>query len=397
MLRNCSQSNFTGNRIGVCWTPDLSTSSTQRTLDSWLENGSECHDLLARAIDLSVISPAMQTRDYRLDKAKGILIFLVVVGHLLEGISGWDMGYSRGLLTAIYSFHMPAFVLLAGITAKSNRLGERVLTFAVLAVSAQPVYFFWSELFGSRPDLEFAEPYWITWFLLAMVWWMLVLPLVERFPTPMLCASIAIGIFGGILPLLDYEFSIGRTMTFFPFFVVGKLYGARLLNWAAQLNVWSRAGLTVLAALPIAALFIKDIDKKWFYGARGFDFMDAAIPYGVGIRACIATSAMLTIIVLFAWSEHLPKFLVSVGQRSLAIYILHGLLVRASEDSLESMIDRTSGSITIALCILLAAAFTLVLSWAPLNRAIRWYSSTLARLIIRATSIIVPKNSSARH
>lgn len=46
----------------------------------------------------------MQTRDYRLDKAKGILIISRGVGHLLEGISGWDMEYSRGLLTAIYSF-----------------------------------------------------------------------------------------------------------------------------------------------------------------------------------------------------------------------------------------------------------------------------------------------------
>lgn len=339
----------------------------------------------------------MQTRDYRLDKVKGLLIFFVVVGHLLESISGWDMGYSRGLLTAIYSFHMPAFVLLAGITAKSNRLGERVLTFAVLAVSAQPVYYYWSVLFGSRPDLEFAEPYWITWFLLAMVWWMLALPLVERFPTPMLCLSILIGIFGGILPLLDYELSVGRTMTFFPFFVVGKLYGTRLLNWSAQLNVWGKAGLTALTILPIAALFINDVDKKWFYGARGFEFLDVAIPYGVGMKVCIATSAMLTIIVVFAWSEHLPGFLVSMGQRSLAVYILHGLLVRASEDSLESMIDRTSGSVTIALCILVATAFTLLLSWAPLNRAIRWYSSTLAGLILTVASIVLPKNSSARH
>lgn len=339
----------------------------------------------------------MQKRDDRLDKAKGILIFLVVVGHFLEGISGWEMGYSRGLLTVIYSFHMPAFVLLAGMTAKSNRLGERVLTFAVLALTAQPIYYYWTVLFGGHPDLEPAEPYWITWFLLAMVWWMLALPIVEKFPTPMLCISLAIGAFGGMLPALDYELSIGRTMTFYPFFVIGKLYGMRLLNWAAQLNLWGKASLTVLAALPIAALFINDVDKKWFYGARGFEFMDVEIPYGVGMKVCIAMSAILTIIVMFAYAERLPGFLISVGQRSLAIYILHGLLVRASEDSLKSMIDRTSGSATIALCILTAVAFTLLLSWSRLNRAIRWYSSTLVRLILAATTALLPQSSSARH
>lgn len=339
----------------------------------------------------------MQKRDDRLDKAKGILIFLVVVGHFLEGISGWDMGYSRGVLTVIYSFHMPAFVLLAGMTAKSSRLGERVLTFAVLAVTAQPVYFYWSVLFGGHPDLEPAEPYWITWFLLAMVWWMLTLPLIEKFQTPMLCVSLGIGVFGGLLPILDYELSIGRTMTFFPFFVIGNLYGLRLLNWAAQLKVFQKLTLTLLTALPIAGFYLRDIDHKWFYGARGFSFMDASIPYGVGIRVCIAASALLTIVVLFAWSELLPRFLVTLGQRSLAIYVLHGLIVRALEDPLEATIELTSGSFAIVLCIAAAGGATMLLSWSILNRAIRWYSSNLAKLAVQGATIVSPGRSPARH
>lgn len=172
----------------------------------------------------------MSKRDFRLDKAKGFLIFLVVSGHFLERISGWEMGYSRVLLTAIYSFHMPAFIFLAGITAKSNRLVDRVLVFLVLLISAQPVYYYWVGLFGKTPNLEFDTPYWITWFLLAMVWWLLLLPLVERFPLQMLFTSILVGVLGGVLPAIDFELSVGRSLTFFPFFVVGKLYGKQLLN-----------------------------------------------------------------------------------------------------------------------------------------------------------------------
>lgn len=339
----------------------------------------------------------MQKRDDRLDRAKGLLIFLVVLGHFLEGISGWDMGYSRGALTVIYSFHMPAFVLLAGMTAKSSRLSERVLTFVVLALTAQPVYFYWSVLFGAQPDLEPAEPYWITWFLLAMVWWMLALPLVERFPIPMLCISLAIGIFGGMLPALDYELSIGRAMTFFPFFVIGNLYGVRLLNWAADLKVLMKLALTLTIALPIVAFYLHDIDHKWFYGARGFAFMEVPIPYGVGIRVCVAASALLIILALFAWSELLPKFLIALGQRSLAIYILHGLAVKALEAPLEATIDMTSGSVAIALCGVAAAATTILLSWSVLNRAIRWYSSNVAKLAMLGVNTVLRRRSSARH
>ncbi|MGO2780447.1 acyltransferase family protein [Glutamicibacter arilaitensis] len=54
---------------------------------------------------------------HRLDVAKGALIILVVLGHLLEANAGWEARTTRLPLTAIYMFHMPAFVFLAGITA----------------------------------------------------------------------------------------------------------------------------------------------------------------------------------------------------------------------------------------------------------------------------------------
>ncbi len=52
---------------------------------------------------------------------KGILITLVVLGHWLEATNYWDDGLIRYLLTAIYAFHMPAFIFLAGITSKPDK------------------------------------------------------------------------------------------------------------------------------------------------------------------------------------------------------------------------------------------------------------------------------------
>ena len=84
----------------------------------------------------------MRMRDNRLDVAKGVLIVLVVLGHLLEEVSGeWEDGLVRLVLTVIYAFHMPAFVFLAGLTAKSTRLLERLLTFVMLLGVFQYLYF----------------------------------------------------------------------------------------------------------------------------------------------------------------------------------------------------------------------------------------------------------------
>lgn len=64
----------------------------------------------------------MSVRNHRLDRAKGILIFTVVLGHLLARASPWESDVLSAPMYLIYAFHMPAFIFLAGITAKSNRL-----------------------------------------------------------------------------------------------------------------------------------------------------------------------------------------------------------------------------------------------------------------------------------
>ena len=54
-------------------------------------------------------------RDARFDNLKGILIFLVVFGHLLELVGGPAAAW---LYRLIYSFHMPAFVFCSGWFAR---------------------------------------------------------------------------------------------------------------------------------------------------------------------------------------------------------------------------------------------------------------------------------------
>jgi fucose 4-O-acetylase-like acetyltransferase len=57
-------------------------------------------------------------RIHYFDNAKFILIFFVVLGHLISPYS-----YDNQLLSAIYkwiyTFHMPAFILISGYFAKS--------------------------------------------------------------------------------------------------------------------------------------------------------------------------------------------------------------------------------------------------------------------------------------
>lgn len=58
-------------------------------------------------------------RGLAIDNLKGFLIFLVVLGHLLElGFVNSDAG--NVLDRVIYSSHMPAFVFTMGMFAKND-------------------------------------------------------------------------------------------------------------------------------------------------------------------------------------------------------------------------------------------------------------------------------------
>lgn len=59
----------------------------------------------------------VKERNLKLDNAKGILITLVVIGHMLLPIQGTTRGVTN-FFYMIYAFHMPAFVFISGLLAQ---------------------------------------------------------------------------------------------------------------------------------------------------------------------------------------------------------------------------------------------------------------------------------------
>lgn len=317
---------------------------------------------------------------------------LVVLGHVMAALSPWEEGTLRAVQTMIYSFHMPAFVFLAGVTAKSTRLADRVGVLVVLLATALPLYYGWLGLLDLDPSSEFDPwaPYWVTWFLLAMVWWMLSVPLIERLPRVMIAVSIAAALWGGAIPVYDYEFSLARTLSFWPFFVVGQVCGSRLICWAGARSLPQRLGLSAAALVPIAVFFHYDVDKLWFYGVRGFEWLGVSLGEGFSMRALIGLSAALSTLVLLSWVTDRPGCLARVGRRSLAIYLIHGFLVRLLNSLLQTgpgaelaeAMDTLSAPVLLVICVGLSALITALCAVGWWDRGIRRHSEFVVSLIL---------------
>lgn len=84
----------------------------------------------------SFIMKQQTARDFHIDNIKGVLIFLVVLGHMLGYLQETHSAFATGVRTFIYFFHMPGFIFMSGYLAKGfltkEYKAEKLLSFAWL-------------------------------------------------------------------------------------------------------------------------------------------------------------------------------------------------------------------------------------------------------------------------
>ena len=123
---------------------------------------------------------SLKNRDDRFDTLKGFLIILVVFGHLLDQkvfFADRDMPIVDAIYACIYSFHMPAMVLISGYFSKQGETGPgyyRKLTRSYLIPFA--VFDLLQWLVTSRKLNVLLTPRFSMWFLLSLFFWKLLLP-----------------------------------------------------------------------------------------------------------------------------------------------------------------------------------------------------------------------------
>ncbi|MBO7226086.1 MAG: acyltransferase family protein [Bacteroidales bacterium] len=168
------------------------------------------------------------SRDIYWDSLKGILIFLVVLGHTLE-INLPDGSINRAVYNTIYLFHMPLFVFVSGRFSHIRDKGKYMRSIIHLIetyIVFQCVRSFLLPLLSGGEPLwkHIIVPNWIMWYLMSLVWWRLViylfLPFILCNKQKVLLISLIACVLGGFVPL-GHVLEFQRTLVFFPFFLLG--------------------------------------------------------------------------------------------------------------------------------------------------------------------------------
>src|SRR5690606_11311057 len=146
------------------------------------------------------------------------------------------------------------------------------------------------------------------------IWWSLLLPILIRTKRPIVIA-ILLAVFAGFLPW-GYPLSIGRTLVFLPFFVVGHIYGRQMLTLLSDLG---RGRFVAILWFPIAASIVYGIDFRWFYGTVNFRDLGIGAD-GKLIRSGLMMLGGFSILALMCCVSRDKGWLSQIGRSSLAIF-----------------------------------------------------------------------------
>lgn len=290
-------------------------------------------------------------RDIRFDNAKGVLIFLVVLGHLLELCSGM---LSKTIYLVVYSFHMPAFVFISGYFARFDvkKILKRILL----------PYFIWHTLYSVLFRLCFGEggwyvpitPYWLTWYLFSLALWSFSIPVLEwgagKSKRIVLVALICISLIWGTAGVSGYAFSIGRTLTFWPFFAAGYYLKKRGIPDKIPPAVKISSVVLAAACAAVCIAFSKNWGIECFYGSKAY--AEEGQSFALRAFQLISGTAFSALFISFSIRKRLP-LVTECGRYSVSVFLLHGIVVRVIEHAAGGLMPGITG---VVFAVFLAAA-----------------------------------------
>ncbi|RDW22322.1 hypothetical protein CWR48_01040 [Oceanobacillus arenosus] len=266
------------------------------------------------------------------DNARVLLIFLVVFGHMLQPL----IDGSRGLHTLyiwIYTFHMPAFVLLSGFFAKGSgdkgyimKLAKKLLLPYFIFQVLYTLFYF---LLGKESwQTGLFDPQWSLWFLFSLFSWHLLLILFRKMPVGLgIVLSVVIGLIVGYFDDIGHTFSLSRTFVFFPFFLIGFWLTEKQILQVKRKSV-KATSLVIMVGLAAALYYAPDFNSGWLLASKSY--IDLGMEdYGGLARLFVYITAAIMVTSILAWVPTKSLgWVTSLGGRTLYVYLLHGFLIQ---------------------------------------------------------------------
>lgn len=267
-------------------------------------------------------------RDGRIDTLKGLLIILVVLGHLITTIDNVNV-INHAVMGGIYIFHMPLFIFISGYLTRdpreqpASRMWNGVKTIALALAIFQVIRCSVNIAMGGNPVATLlAFPFGELWYLLCLIYWRVLFyytpaRLIDK-PALHIGLAVLAAILVGLIPL-NNALALSRGINFYMYFLLGYYWRQGKLKPALWRN--SIVQIAIVAVLLPAIFILFPRCGNMLNGADQYGIQD--IPQKVMIMLC---SVSMSLLVFRSVREH--RIMSHVGRESLFIYLYHYLVIR---------------------------------------------------------------------
>ncbi|NYV77087.1 acyltransferase family protein [Streptomyces sp. UH6] len=334
-------------------------------------------------------------RDAFFDNAKYLAILLVAVGHIWEPLLPDDRGL-LALYVFVYSFHMPAFIVISGFFSRSfdaspGRVRRLVTCFVVpyvLFETAYALFTRWSDDDPQRP-ITLLDPTYVTWFLAALFVWRLTAPLWRSLRWP-LAVALVVAMLASLSPSIGEDLDLQRVLQFLPYFVLGLCL--RPDHFALVRHPAVRVLSVPVALLCLAAAYwaVPRVSYAWLYHSSAAQQLGMSWWAGPVVTLLLFAVGVTLVACFLAWVPARRTWFTALGAGTLYGYLLHGFFMKTLARTGFHDLLRPHGLPGLLAVTLLGALVVTALCTAPVRRLFRPVVEPRTRWAFRAPRETAP-------
>ncbi|ATW48535.1 acyltransferase family protein [Streptomyces peucetius] len=340
----------------------------------------------------SSTAPEAAGRDSYFDNAKYLAIVLVAVAHAWEPVMDGSRA-ARALYMVIYTFHMPAFIIVSGYFSRSyqgkpHQLRRLLTGIALPYVVFEVAYSLFVRYANDDPShpISLLDPFYLTWFLAALFIWRLTTPLWRMVRWPMSIA-LAIGALAALTPDIGADLNLARVLQFLPFFVLGLCLKPEHFQLLRRRQVRLMTVPVIAGALLFAYWVAPRASLSWFY--RSGSVQERGWPWYSGLVVVIALfgCALVLSAAFLALVPGRRAWFTALGAGTICGYLLHGFVIKAGDYwgvfESQAWLGGPLGLVVVTLC---AGGMVTLLCSPPVRRVLRFVTEPEMKWAFRQDS-----------
>lgn len=316
-------------------------------------------------------------RDPFFDNAKYLAIVLVAMGHSWEPLRDGSRA-AGALYIFVYTFHMPAFMVISGYFSRSFKgtpaqLKRLVTGVAVPYILFETAYSLFKRVADDDPGhpISLLDPWYLTWFLLALFIWRLTTPLwkLVRWPVTL---SLVIAVLAEVSPEIGKDLDLQRVLQFLPFFVIGLSLKPEHFDLVRTKRARMLSIPVILVGLVMAYWSVHRMTAVWFYHREAAQHLGAPWWLGVVMTLALFGCSMVLTACFLAWVPRRTMWFTKLGAGTLYGYLLHGFVAKGSRFGHWYDVHWVHTPWGAVIVTVLAASLITSLCTPPVQRVFRW-------------------------